>query len=68
MVSHELRTPLSPLLIVADMLERDPLLPAKMLADVRTIRRNVDLEIRLIEDLVDLTRITTGKMSLGDRE
>ena len=65
MVSHELRTPLSPVLIIADSLEQDPALPPRLLEDVRCIRRNVDLEIRLIEDLVDLTRISAGKMHLN---
>jgi len=64
MVSHELRTPLSPVLMVADLLERDPSLSDAVRADIRTIRRNVDLEIRLIEDLVDLTRIGAGKLHL----
>jgi signal transduction histidine kinase len=64
MVSHELRTPLSPVLMVAEMLEQDPSLPPAMLKDIQTIRRNVDLEIRLIEDLVDLTRISVGKLHL----
>lgn len=66
MVSHELRTPLSPVLIIADSLEQDPALPPRLVEDVRCIRRNVDLEIRLIEDLVDLTRISAGKMHLND--
>jgi signal transduction histidine kinase len=64
MVSHELRTPLSPVLMAAEMLEQDPALPPAMLKDIQTIRRNVDLEIRLIEDLVDLTRISVGKLHL----
>lgn len=64
MVSHELRTPLSPVLMIADLWSQDPRLPEFLKKDVQTIRRNVDLEIRLIEDLVDLTRITAGKMSL----
>lgn len=64
MVSHELRTPLSPVLMAADMLAADPRLPPEMLADVQTIRRQVDLEIRLIDDLVDLTRISSAKMEL----
>jgi signal transduction histidine kinase len=55
-------------LIVAEMLEHDPALPASMLSDVRTIRRNVDLEIRLIEDLVDLTRISFGKLRLTSEQ
>jgi signal transduction histidine kinase len=66
MVSHELRTPLSPVLIIADLLEKSPNLPPKVLEDIRSIRRNVDLEIRLIDDLVDLTRISTGKMHLRE--
>lgn len=64
MVSHELRAPLSPVLVATEFLESDPRLPPELAADVRTIRRNVDLEIRLIDDLVDLTRVTAGKMSL----
>jgi signal transduction histidine kinase len=66
MVSHELRTPLSPVLMVAEMLEQDPSISDAVRKDIQTIRRNVDLEIRLIEDLVDLTRINTGKLHLRD--
>jgi signal transduction histidine kinase len=66
MVSHELRTPLSPVLMVADLLERNEALPPQIREDVRCIRKNVDLEIRLIDDLVDLTRITSGKMHLRE--
>lgn len=66
MVSHELRTPLSPVLMIADSLERDASLPPKILEDIRCMRKNVDLEIRLIDDLVDLTRISTGKMHLRE--
>ncbi|HZL35588.1 MAG TPA: HAMP domain-containing sensor histidine kinase [Tepidisphaeraceae bacterium] len=66
MVSHELRTPLSPVLMVAEMLEQDPALSPRARKDVGIIRRNVDLEIRLIEDLVDLTRISAGKMCLRE--
>ncbi|MGA2441681.1 MAG: HAMP domain-containing sensor histidine kinase [Tepidisphaeraceae bacterium] len=64
MVSHELRTPLSPVLMVTASLEHDPSLSPQVREDIRCIRRNVDLEIRLIEDLVDLSRIHSGKMRL----
>jgi signal transduction histidine kinase len=64
MVSHELRTPLSPVVTAAEMLESDPNLPASLRSDLQIIRRNVQTEIRLIDDLVDLTRINVGKMSL----
>ncbi len=63
-LSHELRTPLTPALMAASLLERDPKLSdqAKELAVM--IRRNVEVETRLIDDLLDLTRITQGKIQL----
>jgi signal transduction histidine kinase len=64
MLSHELRTPLQPVIGAATALLRDPRLPADLLEDVRTIQRNVQLEARLIDDLLDLTRIASGKLKL----
>jgi signal transduction histidine kinase len=55
-LSHELRTPLTPVLLTVSLMERHPGLPADLRADVATIRRNVELESRLISDLLDLTR------------
>lgn len=63
-LSHELRTPLTPVMLAASMLENDRELPARMRQDLQTIRRNVELEARLIDDLLDLTRITRGKLQL----
>ncbi len=63
-LSHELRTPLTPVMLTASMLENDPQLPARVREDLHTIHRNVALEARLIDDLLDLTRITRGKMQL----
>jgi hypothetical protein len=64
-LSHELRTPLTPALAAASfMAENISELPAKFSEDVYVIRRNVQLEARLIDDLLDLTRITTGKIDL----
>jgi signal transduction histidine kinase/ActR/RegA family two-component response regulator len=63
-LSHELRTPLAPVLLLAQRLEEDPRLPAGLLPDVERIRRNVELEARLIDDLLDVTRITQGKIEL----
>ncbi len=63
-LSHELRTPLAPVLLLAQRLEDDPRLPSELLPDVERIRRNVELEARLIDDLLDLTRITQGKIEL----
>lgn len=63
-LSHELRTPLNPVLLVAGEAERNPDLPAAVRADFASIRRNIELEARLIDDLLDLTRITRGKLRL----
>ncbi|MFL6514713.1 MAG: ATP-binding protein, partial [Chthoniobacterales bacterium] len=64
-LSHELRTPLTPALAAASfMAENMSELPEKFTNDVQIIRRNVQLEARLIDDLLDLTRISTGKVEL----
>jgi signal transduction histidine kinase/ActR/RegA family two-component response regulator len=63
-LSHELRTPLTPVLASADWLASDTALPPRTRDAVQTIRKNVELEIRLIDDLLDLTRITHGKLEL----
>jgi len=63
-LSHELRTPLTPVLLTVSLLENDPQVPLNIREDIRTIRRNVELEARLIDDLLDLTRVTRGKMQL----
>jgi PAS domain S-box-containing protein len=64
MLSHELRTPLNPVLLLASdaMTNRD--LPPRVRADFDTIRKNVEMEARLIDDLLDLTRIERGKIIL----
>jgi PAS domain S-box-containing protein len=64
-LSHELRTPLTPVLLTASMMEAHPDLPAEFREDVAAIRRNVELESRLIGDLLDLTRIAKGKLELN---
>ena len=66
-LSHELRTPLNPVLMIASALETDPLLPPALRTDMAMIRRNVELETKLIDDLLDLSRITTGKLALHAR-
>jgi PAS domain S-box-containing protein len=63
-LSHELRTPLTPVLLKAAMLRESPDVPSALHADLRMIQRNVELEAKLIDDLLDLTRITRGKLSL----
>ncbi|HWE95929.1 MAG TPA: PAS domain-containing protein [Tepidisphaeraceae bacterium] len=61
-LSHELRTPLTPVLLTVSSLESHPSLSDEVREDVRNIRRNVELEARLIDDLLDLTRISRGKI------
>jgi signal transduction histidine kinase/HAMP domain-containing protein/ActR/RegA family two-component response regulator len=65
MLSHELRTPLTPVLASALALESEPALPQDIHDSLHMIRRNVELEARLIDDLLDLTRIEQGKVQLN---
>ena len=64
MLSHELRTPLTPVLNTVQALEDGDDLPGDLRAAIEMIRRNVELEARLIDDLLDLTRISKGKVQL----
>jgi signal transduction histidine kinase/ActR/RegA family two-component response regulator len=63
-VSHELRTPLTPALAAAAMLEGDETIPTQMRRDLAVIRRNIEMEARLIDDLLDINRIVRGKLEL----
>jgi signal transduction histidine kinase/ActR/RegA family two-component response regulator len=63
-VSHELRTPLTPALAAAAMLESDGTVSPQIRKDLSMIRRNIEMEARLIDDLLDITRIVRGKLEL----
>jgi len=63
-LSHELRTPLTPVLLTASALEADHDLPPHLHDSMALIRYNINLEARLIDDLLDLTRIVRGKLQL----
>ncbi|HYF34815.1 MAG TPA: HAMP domain-containing sensor histidine kinase, partial [Prosthecobacter sp.] len=63
-LSHELRNPLNPVLMLSTAMEMDLALPAEVRDQAGIIRRNAELEARLIDDLLDLTRIAHGKMKL----
>jgi len=63
MLSHELRTPLSPIVHAVTLLEEIECPPA-VREHIATIQRNVRLEARLIDDLLDLARIRNGKLRL----
>ncbi len=64
-LSHELRTPLTPVLTTVQILEMDENFPDEYRGWLDIIHRNVELEARLIDDLLDLTRISKGKLKLN---
>ncbi len=63
MLSHELRTPLTPVLAAVEALQSEQI-PAELRPWFEIIQRNVELEARLIDDLLDLTRVSKGKLQL----
>ncbi|HEY1252087.1 MAG TPA: MASE1 domain-containing protein [Thermoanaerobaculia bacterium] len=64
-LSHELRTPLTPVLALSSVLEKSTSLPPGVRTQMEVIRRNAELEARLIDDLLDLTRIARGKLHVA---
>ncbi|HEY6070191.1 MAG TPA: MASE1 domain-containing protein [Chthoniobacterales bacterium] len=64
MLSHELRTPLTPVMAAVDTLEADGARSPEAKNSIAMIRRNVELESQLIDDLLDLTRIAKDKLQL----
>jgi signal transduction histidine kinase/CheY-like chemotaxis protein len=68
MLSHELRTPMAPVLMTVSQMAGDDRVPDEIRSVLRMVRRNVELEARLIDDLLDLTRISRGKLDLDLRE
>lgn len=66
-LSHELRTPLAPVVSALALLEMTPGLSPEVLDYLAMIRRHIGLEIRLIDDLLDLSRVITGKLRLVRR-
>jgi CheY-like chemotaxis protein len=59
-----LRTPLTPIFAILATFERYPDLPETIRSDLHVISRNLQLQARLIDDLLDLTRVSKGKISL----
>lgn len=64
LLSHELRNPLSPVIAMVGELEASEPRTPKLREALEVIRRNVELEARLIDDLLDVTRIAKGKLQL----
>src|SRR5439155_3886236 len=65
LLSHELRNPLSPVIAMVGELEASASDSTEVRRALEVIRRNVDLEARLIDDLLDITRISKGKLQLS---
>ena len=63
-LSHELRTPLTPVLMAVAALEHDPDLRRDVREDMTMIKRNIELEVKFIDDLLDVSRIASGKVPL----
>ncbi|MBW4581044.1 MAG: response regulator [Tildeniella nuda ZEHNDER 1965/U140] len=63
-LSHELRSPLNPILGWAKLLRQGKLDEAQTAQALATIERNAELQAQLIEDLLDISRIMQGKLSL----
>jgi PAS domain S-box-containing protein len=66
-LSHELRTPLTPILGWTVMLRSGNLDQAGILRGLEVIERNVRVQTQLIEDLLDVSRIVTGKLRVEVR-
>ena len=64
MLSHELRTPLTPVLATLEALKTGPPQSTEIKTALAMMRRNIELESQLIDDLLDLTRINTNKLQL----
>src|ERR1700691_1252704 len=63
-LSHELRVPLNPVLLLASDRASNQDLPPEIRRDFNAICDNIEVETRLIDDLLDLTRISRGKLAL----
>jgi signal transduction histidine kinase/CheY-like chemotaxis protein len=66
MLAHELRNPLSPLAMAASLLERDAGAAPQQLRLASVIGRQVDHMARLLDDLLDAARISSGKITLNN--
>lgn len=63
-LSHELRTPLTPILMATESLLRRTDLPERVVEALQMISRSVEVETHLIDDLLDITRISRGTLEM----
>ncbi len=66
-LSHELRTPLNPILGWTKMLQGQKLSPDQVTQALETIERNVKHQARLVDDLLDVSRVIQGKLQLNSQ-
>lgn len=66
-LSHELRTPLAAISYASQLMQKVAVVPSAYGEIMPTLRRNVALEARLIDDLLDISAITSGKLTLESR-
>jgi signal transduction histidine kinase len=66
-LSHELRTPMTPILGWAQILQRSSDDPGKVLQAAEVIERNARAQNRIVDDLLDMSRIISGKVRLDVR-
>jgi signal transduction histidine kinase/ActR/RegA family two-component response regulator len=64
-VSHELRTPLNAISGWVQILRKKEFDPAFIANGLEIIERNVKIQVKIIEDILDVSRIVTGKLSLN---
>jgi signal transduction histidine kinase/ActR/RegA family two-component response regulator len=67
-VSHELRTPLSGILLWSGLMESGRLDTARTMEAIQSIRRSAELQSRLVEDLLDVSRMLCGKLQIQTEE
>ncbi|CAN5723249.1 hypothetical protein BH09VER1_BH09VER1_35000 [soil metagenome] len=63
-LSHELRTPLTPVMATLSSWDLQRSVPEDLRPELLLLRRNIELEARLIDDLLDLTRLDNGRLFL----
>ncbi|MEL6940933.1 MAG: ATP-binding protein, partial [Cyanobacteria bacterium J06598_1] len=65
-ISHELRSPMNPILGWTQLMRQGKLSPEKTADAIEVIERNAKLQVQLIGDLLDISRILRGKMNLAE--
>ncbi len=67
-MSHELRTPLNAILGFAQIMQQSQTLPPEHLENVKIINRNGEYLLSLINDILDMSKIEAGKLTLSEQD